>query len=259
MTNRNTILNELAGLNSCLTNQDLQNNYTVPEGYFDGLAKQIMNRIKALETTDAKKEIEHLSTMLSTISKELPFSVPVGYFGNLDENILEKIRNHSDYLTSGEEIESLSPLLSKLQKETPYSVPAGYFENFTPGIKKVETKFISITKRRWYRIAVAASIIGIIIIGGFLFFGSNKIDINKNPEKWIAKNVQKKVSTDKIDEFVTLAESDVNQKTEETSNLENVQEINELIKDVPEKELEDFLNDAIALESNNDIDAILNE
>ena len=36
-------------------------------------------------------------------------------------------------------------------------------------------------------------------------------------------------------------------------------EIKELMKDVPEKEIEAFLNDAVALESNSDIDGSMNE
>ena len=44
-------MNELADLGSALANHDPQNIYAVPAGYFEGLADQILNRIKALEAT----------------------------------------------------------------------------------------------------------------------------------------------------------------------------------------------------------------
>ena len=249
-------MNELTGLGSTLANHSVQNIYTVPDGYFESLANQILNRIKALETTDAKKEIEYLSPMLSVVSKEIPYSVPVGYFGNLDETILQRIREHADYQTSEEEIESLSPMLSGLRNENPYSVPADYFENFKPDVKE-EAQVISITKRRWFRLAIVAAIIGVIAIGAILFFGSGKVDPNKNPEEWIAKNVKKKVSTEKIDEFVALAKEDDSMKPVDQNISEKTDEIKELMKDVPEKDITEFLNDAVALESNTD--ASLNE
>ena len=44
------------------------------------------------------------------------------------------------------------------------------------GIKKKETKVISITRRRWYRLAVAAVIIGVVAIGGLLFIKSDQVN-----------------------------------------------------------------------------------
>ena len=261
MTNRNTILNELNDIGSTLGNYNPQNLYSVPHGYFEGLPTQILNRIKALEANDPKEEIEYLSPVLSIVSKEMPYTVPVGYFGNFDENILQRIREHADYQTSEEEIESISPLLSGLRNKNPYSIPAGYFENFKPGPEKKETKVISITKRRWYRLAVAAVVIGIVLTGGLLFFKPGQVDPNKSPDKWIAKNVSanKKISTENINELVTLAEEEVNLKTDDTNNAAKAAEVKELMKDVPEKDIQDFLNDAVALESNNDPNGVMNE
>jgi len=172
MTNRNTILNELKELKSSLGSYSPQNIYTVPNGYFERLPTQILNRIKALGTTDAKNELKHLSPLLSNVSKEMPYTVPAGFFQNLTEDVLKKISEHDDYQTSEEEIGSLSPLLGSLKNKNPYSVPAGYFENLETGIEKTQTKVISITRRRWYRIAVAAVVIGIVAIGGLLFIKS---------------------------------------------------------------------------------------
>ena len=255
MTNRNTILNELNDLESALGNYSPQNIYTVPNGYFEGLPTQILNRIRALEATDAKEELEYLSPLLSNVSKETPYAVPAGFFQNLSEAILQKVANHADHQTSEEEIETLSPLLSSLKNKNPYSVPAGYFENIEPGIEKKDTKVISIRRRRWYRLAVAAVIIGVVAIGGLLFIKTDQVDPNKNPDKWISKNV--KVTEKKIDEFVKLAGEERLNAADENDEAKQA-EIRELMKDVPEKEIQDFLNDAIALSSNDETDALMN-
>ena len=259
MTNRNTILNELAEMGSSLSSHKPQNSYQVPDGYFEGLAAQIMNRIKALESADAQEEIALLSPLLSHISKETPYTVPVGYFGNLDEKIIEKIREHADYQTSEEEIETLSPLLSSLKNKNPYSLPAGYFENLEIGVKQKETKVVSITSRRWYRLAAAAVVAGIIVIGGLFFLNNGKVDPNKKPDEWIAKNVVKKINGEKIDELVTLADEENGFKTNNETDETGQAEIKELMKDVSEKEIREFLNDAVALESNDAADMLMNE
>ena len=259
MTNRDTILNELADLGSDLKDHNPQNIYAVPASYFEGLADQILNRIKAFEASNAKDELKYLSPLLSNVSKEMPYAVPAGFFQNLSADILKKISEHQDYETSEEEIESLSPLLSSLKNKNPYSAPAGYFEKLETGIEKQETKVISMTKRIWYRFAVAAVVIGIIAISGLTIFRSKQVDPNKNPQAWIEKNVDKKVSKDKIDEFVTLSNDDSNEKVDIESEAAKKAEIKELMKDVPEKEIEAFLNDAVALESNIDTDGSMND
>lgn len=258
MTNRNTILNELNDIGSTLGDYSPQNIYSVPNGYFEGLPAQILNRIKALEAADSKEELGFLSPLLSNVSKEMPYAVPANYFQNLSENILQRMTRHANSQTSEEEIESLSPLLSSLKNKNPYSVPAGYFESLETKTEKKEAIVISITKRRWYRLAVAAVFIGVIAIGGLLFIGKNIVTVN-NPQAWINKNVSKKVSAEKIDEFVTLTKDDSNEKVETDTDAAKQAEIKELMKDVPEKDIEEFLNDAVALESNNDTEEIMNE
>lgn len=258
MPTRNTILNELNDIGSALGNYIPQNFYEVPYGYFEGLPTQILNRIKALEAADAKEELSYLSPLLSNVSKEMPYALPANYFQNLSENILQRVTQHAGHQTSEEEIESLSPLLSGLKNKNPYSVPDGYFENLETKTEMKEAVVISITKRRWYRLAVAAVFIGVIAIGGLLFIGKNKVTVN-DPQAWINKNVTKKVSTQKIDEFVTLTKDDSNEKVETDTDAAKQAEIKELMKDVPEKDIEEFLNDAVALESNNDTEEIMNE
>ena len=251
-------MNELKDLESSLGSYSPQNIYAVPNGYFERLPTQILNRIKAFEANNAKEELSYLSPVLSNVSKESPYSVPARFFQNLSEDVLKNISEHDDYQTSEEEIETLSPLLSSLKNKNPYSTPAGYFEKLGAEVEKKETKVISITQRKWYRLAVAAVVVGVIAISGLTIFKSKQVDPNKNPQAWIEKNVDKKVSKDKIDEFVKLAEDESNNVAFEKDDVK-LAEIKELMKDIPEKEIVDFLNDAVALESNSDTDGSMNE
>ena len=106
--------------------------------------------------------------------------------------------------------------------------------------------------------AVAAAVIGIVAITGLLLLKNGAINIDKNPQAWVKKNVINKVSDEKIHEFVTLVAPNETQKTAEENEAATQQEIKELMKDVSQKEIDEFLNDAIALESNDDIDALMN-
>jgi len=256
MTNRNTILNELNELDSTLGNLNPQNLYAVPYGYFEGFPTQVMNRIKALQADNAKEELEYLSPLLSNASKETPYSIPVGFFQNFGDSVMQRINENVNHQTSEEEIESLSPLLSSLKNKNPYSVPAGYFESLETRTDKQEAKVISFTRRRWYRMAIAAAVIGVVAITGFLLFTRDKINIDRDPQGWVKKNVINKVSDEKIEEFVTLVTPNGTQKVEENEAAAQA-EVKELMKDVPQKEIDDFLNDAVALESN-DTDALMN-
>jgi len=258
MTNRNTILSELNELDSTLGNLSPQNLYSVPYGYFEGLPTQIMNRIKALEATDAKDELEYLSPLLSNVSKETPYSVPAGYFQSLNESISYAINNADE--TSEEEIETLSPLLSSLKNKNPYSVPSGYFETLETKTGKQEAKVISFTRRRWYRIAIAAAVIGIVAITGLLLINKKNTTISdQQAGGWVKKNVINKVSKEKIDEFVIMVTPNGAQKTVEENEAAAQAEVKELMKDVSQKEIDEFLNDAVALESNDNTDALMND
>jgi hypothetical protein len=127
MTPKENILQELSELNSSLSlNQ--QNVYTVPAGYFDGLSVLVLNRIKALEATNAIEELGHLSSMLGKMSKQIPYIVPQGYFEGLAVNVLQAIAESNINQDAKEELTSISPLLSGLKKDMPFSVPQGYFE-----------------------------------------------------------------------------------------------------------------------------------
>lgn len=266
MTNRETILNELSELGSSLAMHRPHSVFDVPNGYFEELATQIMTRIKALEASTAKEELTILSSQLSKIRKENPFNVPEGYFENLSDNILLAIRMQTEILhqedlrlSSQEEMKKLSPLLSSISRETLYKVPAGYFDHLpiTAGNKE-KPKVIALPRPKIYRFTAAAAIIGLLLTSGLLLIFQKPIDPNKNPAAWVEKNVEKKISPQLLEEFVSLAKADEDLKDLNENEPVKVEEIKELMKDVPENEIQEFLNETLALESNDTGDALLN-
>lgn len=80
MSQKDNILEELKELNSSLAQQNPENCYRVPAGYFDGLAAQVLGRIKAMNTNDPVEELGALSTLLGSLDKKMPYTVPQGYF-----------------------------------------------------------------------------------------------------------------------------------------------------------------------------------
>lgn len=253
MTNRNHILTELNDLGSTLADYSHQNTYTVPDGYFDELSNKILCRIKALETSDAAEELQLLSPLLTQI-REIPYSVPVGYFDGLEEKLMHAIREHADYQTSSEELASLSPMLSSISKKTPYTLPAGYFESLVNnGMRKEdkeEVKVILITRQKWFRLAAAAVLFAFIVLSGWIILFSKKVDPVKNPEAWVAKNT-KKISSEEINSFINLTDEELIEKNSADNNSAN-EEIRELMKDVPDNEIQIFLNETAALEDKNE-------
>ena len=149
MSQKDNILQELNELKSNLGAIDSKKLYSVPVGYFDELASQVLNRIKAIEAATSKEELNYLSPTLNNFTRQLPFSVPQGYFEALNENLIQNVIKNNLAQTPKEELENLSPLLSSLNKEMPFAVPKGYFEGLSsptnPNKNKQATKIFSIT------------------------------------------------------------------------------------------------------------------
>jgi hypothetical protein len=259
MAQINNILQELEELNSGLGSVSRENIYPVPVGYFDNFSAQLLKRVKALEADNATEELEYLSPLLNAISRQTLYAVPAGYFEGVEKK-LEQIISGDKNQTAVEELEEISPLLAGLKNKTTYTIPQGYFEKTpemveTP-VVEVKTKVVSITSRRWFRYAAAAVVIAFVAAIGFVLLnrGGNNIDPSEKSYAWIKKNM-KKVSTDDITEFVELAGAGAVDvvKSEAKDDV-----MNSLLKDVSDKEIQDFLNDTQAAEPEQDDDLILN-
>ncbi len=119
------ILSELQAISPEVALIGRQLPYEVPAGYFEGLAAQVMQRIREDEAT--------LSPVLQQAAVN-PYSVPVGYFDQLAGNMLARVKALDGVLTAQEELSMLSPLLSRLDKKLPYEAPAGYFSDLTDNV-----------------------------------------------------------------------------------------------------------------------------
>ena len=255
MSNNTHILNELKELNSGLPHTSAPG-YTVPAGYFENLAAQILSRIKALNTNDPKEELGYLSPMLANLEKTNPYRVSPGYFQGLGDEIMTRIAAEGmDHTSASEELESLSPLLSSLKKSNPYTVPEGYFEQLSTGTKKVEkqeAKVISFTRQKWFRYAAAAVVLAFVTLSGFWFFSPKSVNVNKNPEGWVAKNL-KNVSTTEIQKYIQATDAGLTEAPEIPEVVAPKPDVNELLKDVSLSELESFVSQTDDGEEDDDV------
>lgn len=134
-------------------------NADVPEGYFDNLASSILNKIKAQESED-----EPLSPLLESLRKTNVFTVPQGYFEGLSEDVVAA--------QSGADI-TLSPTLAGLRQQQVFTVPQGYFEAL-PGqiaakLNQPKGKVVSFVRSRFVKYAAAAMITGAMALGVYQF------------------------------------------------------------------------------------------
>lgn len=127
------ILNELQEISPSLAEADCSLPYSVPAGYFSGLADQILHRIRSGE--------ELLPPVLRAAAGH-SYTVPAGYFDGLADNLLQRVKAEAESLSAAAELSSLSPLLSSIGKQMPFEAPAGYFagleESVVTGTKAID-------------------------------------------------------------------------------------------------------------------------
>lgn len=231
MSDRNTIQDELNELNSGLTPAPGNNPYSVPEGYFEGLASSVLAKIKGEAPISATDEIAELSPLLAGISRQLPYSLPDDYF----QSNLEGLKA---FTTEDEE----SLVLSFVSKEMPYEVPTGYFANLSEQVlEKVSPKgarVVHMGSRKWMRYVVAAAVTGIMAISGFFYFNNRGGSKTANDPVVAVK----KASIQELDDFIkTTAVND--EKAQVTvKNTATKTDRKKIFSDVSDKELNAFLD-----------------
>ena len=242
MNHKDNIVQELSDLNSRLAGLERSNTYAVPEGYFDGLAAQVLVRIKALEAASVAEELSLLAPSLTTLPKVNPYNLQQGYFENLSADVLQKIK-HTEQ-SPEEELASLSPLLGELKKEMPYRVPKGYFEELTKVVpvqeKAKKATVVSLVSRTWFRLAAAAVITGIIVLAGLQFFSTEKEPGGKALAKFTRDF--KKMNDQQKDDMIDFFDAGMDGK--ETAQLDTdkkqTKQVQELLEGVSDEELKDF-------------------
>ena len=241
MSSQKHIQDELKSLESNLSFNNNQP-FSVPDGYFDGLAASVLAKIKSSEAS-AKSELGELSPLLAGIPKVTPYSVPFSYFQENVETVPGLIQ------------EPTSLVLSNIGKELPYSVPEGYFENLSDQVLSkvsIPARVVPLFARTWMRVATAAVVAGALFFAGLQLF-SNKNEGSEIADKpsdttqtLVARNgpaiekVIKQASTKELEEFVETVQ--VNGKASGKSESESQKEVEELLKDVSTNEMESFLS-----------------
>jgi hypothetical protein len=234
MKNRNTIQEELDKLNSGLDPDSNGKIYSVPEGYFEGLAASVLAKIKGETTVSSQEEIAQLSPLLAGISHSMPYFVPQDYFQSNIEGL-------KAFTSESEE----SLVLSFVDKQMPYEVPRGYFANFPEQVLEQVTvqkgaKIVPFAKRKWVRLAAAAMVAGIITLSGIVYFTNRGSRATTDP---VAAEL-KKASTKELNDFIKSTAVDVtDSKAPVTAkNRPSKTESQKLFDDVSDKELDAFLN-----------------
>ena len=246
MDNQNNIQDELKGLNSGLPVANGQGPFSVPDGYFDGLAAQILARAKAPEQA-AAEELQSLSPLLASLPKGLPYTVPEGYF---DENLIAL-----PSLFKEEE----PALLKGIGKELPYTVPAGYFDQLPQqvltNLPRPKAKVVPFFSRTWTKAAVAAAISGIVLFGGYRLLNDpdetmpaiaaqQPADTTRN---LVAKNGTgtaqelRNVSPEEVEEFMKSVPYNTAKARNVVLPSEEKKELREMLKDVSQQEIDAFL------------------
>jgi hypothetical protein len=230
MNSQKHIQDELKELNSSLPPK-APGVYSVPEGYFEGFARSVLERIKASEQ-DAATELENLSPLLASLSRKMPFAVPQGYF-----------EASKDDLSAMAGDDPVSSVLDGISRAMPYAVPEGYFESLPQlvlgRVAPAPAKVVSMP-RRWMLSAVAAAVSGILLVSGYFYMnrGTGVTDV-ENPQ-WVAQKL-KNVDSKELEEFIKTTDIN-NSANHDIVHKPQAAEVKTLLEDVSDNELKSFLD-----------------
>ena len=237
---KHTTIEKTFGSNSLETNKfvtGIHLPYQVDDAYFDGFPQKMLEIVFSSEN-----------------SKHPNFSIPENYFSGLADNILNRIKE--DNLKK--DLEGESPL-NKVSKVHLYNLPEGYFENLSLSIgedleeetiikesdKSEGAKIVSIDRyKKWMNIAVAASLLGIVITSAILF--STK---SNSSERYLSyKSVDVKGSVKKLsdDELVKYLNTDVEAASVDMTITDDGAEpdVDQRIKSVSDFDLDSYLQES---------------
>lgn len=245
MNNRPHIPNNLNYPQGGLPTPDGPAPFSVPEGYFDGLAASILAKAKAGEASSAE-EIHSLSPLLASVPRTMPYAVPPGYF----EQSLAGLTAFAS--------ETESTLLQSIGTNTPYTVPQGYFEAFSQSVldkvSRPQAKVVRLFARRWMRIAAAAVVSGALCVAGLRYLNTSSTpqSFANNAGSDTAQNQIAKTGKAALPELKTVSTTELKAFVKEvripTAKLNAAQrpgkvELKTLLKDVSATEMEAFLSE----------------
>lgn len=219
--------------------------FSVPEGYFEGLAATISAKIKTGESVGAEAELRELSPLLASLPKAMPYSVPPLYFEQ-----------------TAEAAETGLGILAAAGKTVPYQIPDGYFEALPQRMLAKATaptaRVVPLFGRTWMRVAAAATVCGALLFGGLRLLNKEadtgntaKIETpapvqTAQPQTAAAEPALQKelarASTKELEEFIETVDAAPEQKLKKDVASSAKTEVSELLKDVSVNEMESFLS-----------------
>jgi hypothetical protein len=225
MKSNDIIQNELKEFNSLLADISRRNVYSVPDGYFDVLSRDIL-----------------LGIQQTPIQVEDNGMVPGGYFEGLAGSIMQKIK---EGITDEDE----SVLLKGLKNFNVYQVPAGYFDGLASGIiNKLHppAKVVVMQKRSsFFRYAAAA------VITGFIGLSVISIFDKKGETDFIQPKTETAFNFDEA--FSTLTDADIVSYLQKEGQDVNAALVASVSDDKSLPDQEDYLTDE------NTLDNLLNQ
>lgn len=147
-----------------------------------------------------------------------------------------------------QELDQVAPLLNTIAKKPVQTVPEGYFENFQVQIEEAPVVQMN-HKRKWFTLAAAAVVIGILVIGGFELVNQPAVTANPglviNMEQIAKMDINESVqslSNDAIDEYLKTANALAG--PENSLHQYTVDAISETtVAEIPDEELQLYLSE----------------
>jgi hypothetical protein len=254
MNNNSHLLEELEAICPLLATIHAyqKKTYQVPERYFEQLPDTISIRLK-LSTASEEQPADNTPAILQQLNSSMPFSTPGNYFTDLPQTVMAGIKAVEFVNTA---LENLPPLLVGLKDKPLYQVPPTYFDTLADVItSKTQQKKTILTALSFRKIGVryaAASVIGIIVIGGLIY---RSLSISTTHTTGVANaNVP---STQLQHEIKNISDTELMHLSNEisfvlpaadsiedtrTTNVNTAQEAaTDLLSNVPDDELQQYL------------------
>jgi len=232
MKGNNTISTELEHISPTVANLGKDQVYSVPNGYFEGLAACILQKIRAEE--------------LLTKATSATYTVPDGYFEQLPQAILQQL--HADSVTA--ELNEVAPVLNNISKAPVYTVPDGYFNQFGVSVTAQSSgKVVRMTVvRRWVSYAAAAVFAGVAITGlvWLLLQNGSKQPTVAEIEKARSTNIPEVVNNipeEAITAFLNTHTNTSDVADNELNSNPNEVDFNQFIETATDEDIINYLNE----------------
>jgi hypothetical protein len=150
----NNIVQELQQL-GCQNIIGITQPYTVPDNYFDQLPAIVTDKV-----------------LVGIVAEGSTYTVANTYFTNLANTIVQRIQYEN-------ELHTIAPTLASLKKNNVFTTPENYFEQELIAVPIQQPTIVVPIYKKWIgKLAIAASFVAVIALGGILFFNKPTVAPN---------------------------------------------------------------------------------